>query len=419
MTVMLAVIALSAAQARIGQTPDQVIQDAGREKAISVQWVENLGRTMLRVQYHDDVILHLFGSESREIAFYYYATKGLKPEDVDKIQRRYHTTWRGMGTDNGVFSWGSANGLYMAAERLEGYDYLAIFDMSRVDEIPEIRKAMPAPALASAPVTPAPNHLSQFAPPTQPEPAPVTPSNPPVVAGRTPNDCYVIASQIYAKLKTSSHWVKVAGITIKDKSTNEVGGHAVVFSQLTPNSNIVMSDENGGLDLQTKSHDLQEITDAAAQISSKLRTAPYIVQSARWIDGNQGNQIEYSSSTGSTVTASPKTAETADVIIIIILCVLYFAGLLSVVVICSLKKKPVFAVLGITQSPLWAIIGACRIAKPDSWWARKKYGPDKMTIAHQRFTSFYNQPPPPPPAAIIDDPVERALEKVRRKQAII
>jgi hypothetical protein len=180
-----------------------------------------------------------------------------------------------------------------------------------------------------------------------------------------------------------------------------------------------MSDENGGLDLQTKSHDLQEITDAAAQISSKLPTAPYIVQSARWIDGNQGNQIEYSSSTGSTVTASPKTAETADVIIIIILCVLYLAGLLSVVVICFLKKKPVFAVLGITQSPLWAIIGACRIAKPDSWWARKKYGPDKMTIAHQRFTPFYNQPPPPPSAAIIDDPVERALERVRRKQVTI
>ena len=72
----------------------------------------------------DDVILHLFGSNGREIAFYYYATKGLKPEDVDNIQRMYHTTWRGMGNDGGVFSWGSANGLYMAAKRLEGYDYL-------------------------------------------------------------------------------------------------------------------------------------------------------------------------------------------------------------------------------------------------------------------------------------------------------
>ena len=99
---MLAVIALSAAQAKIGQTQDQVIQDAGREKAVSVQWVENLGRTMLRVQYHDDVILHLFGSDGREIAFYYYAAKGLKPEDVDKHSAhvphhmaRHGNRWRG------------------------------------------------------------------------------------------------------------------------------------------------------------------------------------------------------------------------------------------------------------------------------------------------------------------------------------
>ena len=404
---MLALIALSAAQARIGQTQDQVIQDAGREKAVSTQWVEILGRTMLRVQYHDDVILHLFGSDGREIAFYYYATKGLKPEDVAKFQRKYRTTWHGTGTEGGHFSWESDSGLYMAAERLEMCDYLVILDMTKAQEIPEIRKAMPAKALASAPVAPAPKPLSQFAPPTQPDPAPVTPSNPPVVDGRTPNDCYVIASQIYAKLKTSSHWVKVAGITIKEKSTNEVGGHAVVFSQLTPNSNIVMSDENGGLDLQTKSHDLQEITDAAAQISSKLPTAPYIVQSARWIDGNQRNQVEYSSATG-----SASIEQTTELIITILLWIL----VLSVTVICFLKGKPVFGVLGMVGAPVWPIIGAIRIAKPDSWWARKKYGPKKMEIAHRRFTPQKVQETKP---GIIDDPVERALERVKRNNPTV
>src|SRR6516165_6184217 len=138
MTIMLAVVALSAAQARIGQTPQEVIQDSRREKAVGVQWIEIFDRPMLRVQYHDDVILHLFGSNGREIAFYYYATKGLKPEDVDRLQRRYRTTWRGTGTDGGVFTWESANGLWMAAERHERYDYLAIFDASRIQEIPEI-----------------------------------------------------------------------------------------------------------------------------------------------------------------------------------------------------------------------------------------------------------------------------------------
>ena len=62
MTVMLALVALSTAQAKIGQTPQEVIQDARREKAVGVQWIEFLGKQLLQVQYHDDVVCHLFGS---------------------------------------------------------------------------------------------------------------------------------------------------------------------------------------------------------------------------------------------------------------------------------------------------------------------------------------------------------------------
>ena len=46
MTVMLALVALSTAQAKIGQTPQEVIQDARREKAVGVQWVEYLGQAI-------------------------------------------------------------------------------------------------------------------------------------------------------------------------------------------------------------------------------------------------------------------------------------------------------------------------------------------------------------------------------------
>jgi hypothetical protein len=68
-----------------------------------------------------------------------------------------------------------------------------------------------------------------------------------------------------------------------------------------------------------------------------------------------------------------------------------FAGYISLIVICFLKGKGGMAVLGIfgffVPFLWWAtLIGACRIAKPTSWWARKKYGPDKMGIAHRRFT---------------------------------
>ncbi len=64
-------------------------------------------------------------------------------------------------------------------------------------------------------------------------------------------------------------------------------------------------------------------------------------------------------------------------------------GLLSIPIICGLKGKPVLAVIGVFGVPaggsLWALIGAIRIAKPNSWWARRYYGPKEMAIAVQRF----------------------------------
>ena len=226
----------------------------------------------------------------------------------------------------------------MVAERCQGYDLLVIFDTSRTREIPEIRNAVPAPAaLASA--------LAATPAPTAPT---VAPSNPPVVAGRTPNDCYVIASQIYANLKTSSYWVKVAGMMIKEKSTNEVSGHAVVFSQLTSSSNVVMSDENGGLDLQTKSHDLQEITDAAAQISSKSSKVPYIVQSARWIDEASPPVVATPHKPSLTSATADDPAFQAGYLLGRFGTVAIVIGLyVWLIVICFLKGKGGMAVLGI------------------------------------------------------------------------
>jgi hypothetical protein len=318
----------------------------------------------------------------------------------------------------------------MAAERHEGYDYLAIFDASRIQEIPEIRNAMPAPSLASSPARdsyppPQQPYVAPIAPVVTPRamPTPMIPSNPQVVAGRTPNDCYVIASQIYARLKTSSYWVKVAGLMIKEKSTNEVGGHAVVFSQLTPSSNVVMSDENGGLDLETKSHDLQEITDAAAQISSKSPKVPYIVQSAKWIDEASPPVVATShKSSTSSATADDPAYQVGYLLGYFAAIAILFAGYISLIVICFLKGKGGMAVLGIfgffVPFLWWAtLIGAIRIAKPFSWWARKKYCPEKMDIAHRRFTPVYNEVQKATPV-IIDDPVERALARVRRKQLI-
>ena len=280
MTVMLAVIALSAAQARIGQTSKEVIQDAGREKAASVQWVEVLGRTMLRVQYHDDVILHLFGSDGREIAFYYYATKGLKPQDVDKLQRKYRTTWRGMGTEDGVFNWESDNGLWMTAMRLQAYDYLCIFDESRTQEMPEIRNALPPSQQPYAVATPPKTYLS-----TDPNAG-----LPTIATIPDERDCLLVATEAYARMKDTAHWAKIAGFTWFENA-KKVGGHAVVFYQPTADSNIWMYDKSGSYETHTKSHELDEIIGA---LNASLGGSTIRIESPRWLESG-GKDKEFTS----------------------------------------------------------------------------------------------------------------------------
>ena len=427
-TVMLALVALSTlstAQAKIGQTSPEVIQDARREKAVGVQWIEFLGKQLLQVQYHDDVVCHLFGADGREIAFYYYATKGLKPEDVDKLQRRYPTRWRGTGTDGGVFTWESANGLWMAAERHEGYDSLAIFDASRIREIPEIRNAVPASALASAPPA-----TSAPAAAIAPAVAPVPPAHldfVPDKPSKDENDCLLVATEAYARMQKTAHWAKIAGFTwIKDGKV--IGKHAVLFYQPTESSNVFMYDKDGSLPIATQSHDLNEIINSLNEWFGTVRV-PLRAQSARWTDAYDWNQFLASKQSWVRPSTSPSAvaASTPDKDLAYqVGCLLGLGTILalfaSTAVICFLKGKPVFGILGVLALlfggfSLWAVIGACRIAKPTSWWAGKKYGPKKMDIAHRRFTPVCNEVQKATPV-IIDDPVERALERVRRNQPI-
>jgi hypothetical protein len=386
MTVMLAVIALSAAQARIGQTSKEVIQDAGREKAVSVQWIESLGRTtMLRVQYHDDVILHLFGSDGREIAFYYYATKGLKPEDVDKIQRMYHTTWRGMGNDGGVSSWGSVNGLYMAAERLEGYDYLAIFDMSRVNEIPEIRRASPAPASAAV------------ATPTPATPAPVF-DKPAIAATPDEKDCLLVATEAYARMQKTADWSKIAGF-IWLQNNKKIGGHAVVFYQPTQNSNVWMYDKSGSYEIHTKSHDLNVII---AVLNQTLCTVNIKIESPRWLEDNDSKN-EFASTqsnqqpTWSAVVDDEKTrsaTEPALIWRIIGGVIVAGVGVFLLGIVC----------VGILIVAL--VLTRC------GWIWKKRTSSSSIARKTDEAQVFELH-------SISDDPVERALERVRRKKPII
>jgi hypothetical protein len=71
-----------------------------------------------------------------------------------------------------------------------------------------------------------------------------------------------------------------------------------------------------------------------------------------------------------------------------VLAVLFLASWLVSVVITALKGKYGFAVGGVFITILW-YVGAIRLAKPDSFWARKLYAPgsDKLTESQARFAS--------------------------------
>ena len=66
---------------------------------------------------------------------------------------------------------------------------------------------------------------------------------------------------------------------------------------------------------------------------------------------------------------------------------------LVVVVISFMKSKPGFGTIGIFVGP-FAFVAAVRIAKPDSWWAKKYYPPGgyKMRLAMERFEGIPRAP---------------------------
>jgi hypothetical protein len=59
--------------------------------------------------------------------------------------------------------------------------------------------------------------------------------------------------------------------------------------------------------------------------------------------------------------------------------------LLSTGVICAMKGKWVFFVVGWFNGIFW-IIGACRLGKPSSYWAKRRYGDLEIAEARRRFS---------------------------------
>jgi hypothetical protein len=60
-------------------------------------------------------------------------------------------------------------------------------------------------------------------------------------------------------------------------------------------------------------------------------------------------------------------------------------ALLALAVICAMKGKWVFFALGWFSGIFW-LVGASRLAKPDSRWAKRRYGELELERARQRFS---------------------------------
>ena len=61
---------------------------------------------------------------------------------------------------------------------------------------------------------------------------------------------------------------------------------------------------------------------------------------------------------------------------------------ICLIVVALLKGKLATALIGFFV-PLVAFVGAVRLAKPDSFWARRRYGEDKLARATKRFGADY------------------------------
>lgn len=57
-------------------------------------------------------------------------------------------------------------------------------------------------------------------------------------------------------------------------------------------------------------------------------------------------------------------------------------------VVCLLKGKIALGLIGL-PFPTVSILGAIRLAKPHSYWAKRRYGPEKMAKAEARFGAEY------------------------------
>jgi hypothetical protein len=259
---------------KIGETQGQVIARCNRDRDIlkveAGQWIGK--RTLEVYARNGKIVTHVFGQAGREVALLLYAPMGLNNAGVVDVQREYGGTWRGTGTDGGLFSWANdRSALGMAAQRVEGSDYLWIFDLSQKTEMAQLYAALNQQKTPTRPNTGIFDDIPQA-----PAAKSAQPDEP---------DCLIIASEKNAKLQKAGVWSRIARY---NEATLAPSGHAAVFYQPTPDSAVCIYDKNfGSLELPTRSHELGDIIAAFNQVLG----GGYKFQYTRWIGGEAESEI--------------------------------------------------------------------------------------------------------------------------------
>jgi hypothetical protein len=405
-TIVVAIVALAAsATAKIGETYQQVIADAQQDRdTADIGWDKERPRTLVVWYLNGDVLGHQFGGDGREIAFDWLTKHDITDGEIAKVMRVFRARWRAVQSKVGWRSWETESGLRMGVRGR----YLSILDMNRLTEIEENN-----PGTVTS--TPAPR------------PAP----------SRSPNDCMIIATEAYNRLKPPvSHWANIAQLNVIENG-KDVGGHAVLFYQPEAGGNVFMYDAGGTADMFTQSHDLSTLIESANE-RFRLLNRPERFRAIRWVVGSEATStksIDIAQSNknydawknsqpkptpSATPAATPAPAAVADSnaeiaaqFVVGFMGTIIFALYVWAIVVCFQKGKPVFGSLSILAiffggMSLWAITGACRLAKPHSWWARRKYGPEKMASALRRFTRV-TTPAPAAAVAAVPPPVPAAM----------
>ena len=252
--ILFASLALAtSAMAKIGETYGQVHTEARQDRdTVAMRVVNWQGRTALLVQYRNgDIIRHVFGTNNREIAFYWWADHRITDREIGIVMRILRTRWHATQSIGPRWSnWLSDVG--RLAMGVDGSNYLCILDLNRLNEIPGGDDSQQQRAAADAPP---PSSLSK-------------------------SDCLIVATEAYARLSKTAHWSRVSAFMWVEDG-KPVGKHAVVFYQPSADSNIFMYDRNGSQDLRTQSHDLTAIISALNQITPGSLYA----QSPQWLNG--------------------------------------------------------------------------------------------------------------------------------------